>query len=336
MKTLNPKISVIMPVYNGEKFLKQSIESILKQSYKDFEFIVIDDGSTDESLSIIQYYMNVDKRITLISRENRGLVYSLNEGISLAKAEYIARMDSDDISLANRLEKQVKFLDKNGDVDILAGNVDLFGTIDEEYMRTYKEMFKGFSDKDRNETDLFDGYTICHPSVMIRTKVLKSLNGYNSEYKYSEDIELWFRAIKKGFKILKLDDILLKYRLHDNSKSYIERSFAAQDTFKVRVEYIKEFFESRRLNYLIWGAGDGGKNVNNILKSKFSNSNFVGWVDKFKKGNFLGKKVYSPKEILELDFDYIFIATSPGKYYAKEYLQQNKFINIKEFMICYW
>ncbi|WP_434290090.1 glycosyltransferase [Clostridium botulinum] len=330
------KISVVMPVYNSEKYLNQSIESILTQTYKNFEFIIINDGSTDTSLNIIKKYANADRRIKVISRENKGLVYSLNEGLSVSKGEYIARMDADDISLNKRFEKQVNILDKYPSIDILGGNVEVFGNIDDEYKYNYSKMFNGFNDINKNKEDLFDGYTICHPTVMIRKKALQDLKGYNFKYKYSEDIELWFRAIRNNFSILKIEDVILKYRLHENSKSYIEKKLAAQDTFKARLEYINENLKNQCINYLIWGCGNGGISVNNTIKKMYPNFNFLGWIDKFSEGNLQNKKIYKPGEITKIKFDYIFICTSEGKYFAKKYLIDQKFKNIDQFMICYW
>ena len=105
-----PMISVVMPVYNAEKYLDEAIKSILVQTCKDFEFIIINDGSNDKSLEIIEKYNIQDERIVLINRENRGLIASLNEGIEKTKGRYIARMDADDISLPDRFEKQIEFL----------------------------------------------------------------------------------------------------------------------------------------------------------------------------------------------------------------------------------
>jgi glycosyltransferase involved in cell wall biosynthesis len=106
------KISILMPVYNGEKYLREAIDSILNQTFTDFEFLIVDDGSTDNSVEIINSYQN--SRINLVKNDkNEGLVYTLNRGLSLAKGEYIARMDCDDISLPERLKKQIDFLDSN-------------------------------------------------------------------------------------------------------------------------------------------------------------------------------------------------------------------------------
>ena len=118
-----PQISVIMPVYNGERFLSEAVESILKQTYQDFEFIIVDDGSTDRSLEIIQYYQALDERIILIENgKNIGVASSLNKGISAAKGEFIARMDADDISLPERLEQQRAFMFTRPDLGVLGCN----------------------------------------------------------------------------------------------------------------------------------------------------------------------------------------------------------------------
>ncbi|EGR0539792.1 glycosyltransferase family 2 protein, partial [Vibrio cholerae] len=112
-------ISVIMSVYNAEKYLSESIESILKQTFRDFEFICIDDGSTDSSLEILKKYRDLDPRIILVSRDNKGLIYSLNEGLSLARYNYIARMDADDIAREDRLEKQYRYLSNKKNVSVV-------------------------------------------------------------------------------------------------------------------------------------------------------------------------------------------------------------------------
>ena len=103
-----PKISVVMSVYNGEKYLTEAVESILKQSFFDFEFIIINDGSSDKTQEILQRFQKEDKRIRVVSRANKGLIYSLNEGVKMAQGEYIARMDADDVSRPERLQKQLK------------------------------------------------------------------------------------------------------------------------------------------------------------------------------------------------------------------------------------
>ena len=207
----NPMVSVLLSVYNGEKYLDEAIESILNQTYQDFEFIIINDGSTDKSLEIIEKYKKEDNRIVVISRENKGLIYSLNEGISQAKGKYIARMDADDISLATRFEEQVKFMEKNLDIGICGTAVIGFG-------EGIKENTWKLSTADKTiKTGLLFSSCFAHPTVMIRRKlILEKKLYYDKRILHAEDFELWTRmAIYTKFANLKIP--LLKYRVLNNS-----------------------------------------------------------------------------------------------------------------------
>ncbi len=201
-----PKVSVIMPVYNGEKYLKESIDSILCQTIRDFEFIIIDDGSTDSTGEIIKSYK--DPRIVYIKNEkNLGISRSLNKAIEVASGEYIARMDADDISLPNRLKKQINCLSKNKNIGVCASSIIVFGN-GQEYIRT-------FSRKNNYlKTDMLFSCCLAHPTVMIRASVMKKNHlCYNSEFDGMEDYELWIRLAElTGFYCLK--NPLLKYRKH--------------------------------------------------------------------------------------------------------------------------
>ncbi|NTV50370.1 MAG: glycosyltransferase [Geobacteraceae bacterium] len=208
MKTT--KVTVLMPVYNGERYLREAIESILNQTFPDFEFLIINDGSTDHSVEIIASYN--DPRIKLIHNEiNLGLISTLNRGIDLAKGEYIARMDCDDVSLPERLEKQVTYLDENSACTVIAANViflDEQGISrgiweDDAKTHTYEEI-RNFLPK---------ANCIAHPSIMIREETLKKYR-YNPLQNASEDYDLWLRLCVDGVKIEKITEPLLKYRIH--------------------------------------------------------------------------------------------------------------------------
>jgi len=154
-------ISVVMPVYNGGKYLPESIESILNQSYKEFEFIIVNDGSSDRSLEIIQHYANQDNRIKIISRENKGNVFSLNEGILNATGKYIARIDQDDIARKERLKKQLEFM-QNNNLDICGSSVELFNNKGQ----VLKQWHYPKTDRDIKYT-LILMCSFAHPSVMM-------------------------------------------------------------------------------------------------------------------------------------------------------------------------
>jgi len=202
-----PKVSVVMSVYNGEKYLKEAIESILDQTFIDFEFIIINDGSTDSSLNILKEFEQKDKRIKVISRENKGLVISLNEGVKLAQGEYIARMDADDVSDPKRLEKQLKYAQNEG--------LWVCGTW------AKKVNDKGEAIGDMNyppSSKKIKSYALLHnpfihPSVIFKKDIFEKVGGYNQNFKNIEDYELWTRIVFK-YKTGNMSEMLLSYRVH--------------------------------------------------------------------------------------------------------------------------
>lgn len=204
-------ISVVMSVYNAEKYLAEAIESILTQTYTNFEFIIINDGSTDSSLEIIQNYMKKDERIVLISRENKGLPFSLNEGIEKAKGKYIARMDADDISLPTRFEDQLSFMNNNLDIGICGTWIEVFGE------NTKTKILKHSLEHNEMKTRLLFSVCFAHPTVMIRKEILdeNSLK-YNLNYVNAQDYELWSN-ISEVTKMANIPKVLLKYRVSENS-----------------------------------------------------------------------------------------------------------------------
>jgi glycosyltransferase involved in cell wall biosynthesis len=209
-----PKVSVVMSVYNGEKYLKESIDSILHQTFTDFEFIIINDGSTDETGKILSNYN--DSRIKIIEQENLGLTKSLNKGIKLSKGEYIARMDADDISLPERFEKQIKFLDANPE---FAAVGCWYYLIDEDgvIIKECKPSIKPYKIK---KAFIYSS-PIIHPSAMIRRKVLEEVNFYDEKFKYAQDRDLWFRILK-SYKLGIIPEFLFKFRYHSSSVSLME------------------------------------------------------------------------------------------------------------------
>ncbi|CAA6819082.1 MAG: Glycosyl transferase family 2 [uncultured Sulfurovum sp.] len=222
-------ISVVMSVYNAEVYLDEAIESILNQTYKSFEFIIINDGSTDKSLDIIEKYADKDNRIVLINRENRGLPYSLNEGILLAKGKYIARMDADDISLPSRLEEQVSFMGNNPEIGVCGTAVLNLSTGSSWILSSTDKMLK---------SELLFSTVFAHPTVMMnKALLLENQLFYNETFLQSQDFELWIRlADYTKFANLKIP--LLRYRI-------LEDSITRQANRKIEERYkrIKSIFE---------------------------------------------------------------------------------------------
>ena len=209
------KVSVIMSVYNGERHLRESVDSILNQTFKDFEFIIINDGSSDKTMDILKAYG--DKRIILITQDNMGLTKSLNNGIAIAKGRYIARQDADDKSEIDRLEKQVNYMESNLSVGLLG---TMFKIIDEN------GMFRRTSylpvDNEIIKERLVEINQFCHGSVMIRKVALEKVGTYRDYFKYAQDYDLWLR-ISESFHVSNLPEPLYCYRelMHAISSNHI-------------------------------------------------------------------------------------------------------------------
>jgi len=206
-----PFVTVLMPVYNSARYLADAITSILNQTYGDFELLIMDNASTDESPAIIQSFK--EPRIRYVRNEsNLGLAGSLNRGVTLSRGKYIARMDADDRSRPHRLQRQVSFMEKNPGIGICGGNI-LKHLNNRRYHVEYPQ-----SHADIRATQLFHS-GFAHPTVMMRREVLENnrLN-YNPEFKNIEDYELWVRLIEKT-ESANLPDILLDYQCHDQQLS---------------------------------------------------------------------------------------------------------------------
>lgn len=208
---MSVKVSIVMPVYNGEKYLKIAIDSILNQSFKDFEFIIIDDGSSDKSTEIIRLYN--DERIVFIKNTiNMGLIFSLNLGLESAKGKYIARMDQDDKSYLNRIEEQVKYMDEHPEIILTSTNARLFNESGFSYLLKKKITLE------KLKTNLLFSNCIVHPSVMLRKDYLKDYNlNYDLEYKGIEDYGLWLKMSIQNAKLAIIPKVLLDYRINIGS-----------------------------------------------------------------------------------------------------------------------
>lgn len=214
----NPEITVLMPVYNGERYLREAIESILNQTFKDFEFLIINDCSNDDSREIILSYK--DKRIRLIDNQvNMGQTKSLNKGLKIARGRYIARMDQDDISLPNRLEEQANFLRSNPEI-IAVGSL---GKYIDKGGRAIDVWKPSCDPREINLLMLFYNQ-IGHSSVMMDREAVLHIGGYNEWYQCSQDYELWSEMVRRKYKITNIPKFLFKARIHNHQASVTFRS----------------------------------------------------------------------------------------------------------------
>ncbi len=226
------KITVLMAVYNGEAYLKECIDSVLNQTYKDFEFLIVDDGSTDSTLDIIKSYK--DNRIRLLRNEkNLSQVSSLNIGLEHAKGEYIARIDADDIMLPSRLERQLNFLEKRPDMALIGS----YGEAINEKGQPISESRLPIRNEEIIATVLFGEFIMVHSSIMFRKDIIMSTGKYNEAFSFTEDYKLTTDLLAKGHKINNMPEIFIKYRIHNDrisvrdSKPQIERYIIALKEF---------------------------------------------------------------------------------------------------------
>ncbi len=234
-----PLISVVLPVYNGEKYLAEAIDSILAQTVTDFELVMIDDGSTDCSLQILRKYEQRDSRIRVVARENRGLATTLNDSIDIARGEWVARMDQDDIALPHRFERQLAWLKKTG-ADISGSWVRRFGSPDKRVVRLRQ------TDEAIKMEMLFCS-PFAHPAVMVRTALVKRLR-YDKTWEKAEDYDLWERAVEAGWKMTNVPEVLLLYRVHAAQISTRTANRQQQLVQDIRLRYWEFVFHSTRLN----------------------------------------------------------------------------------------
>lgn len=207
-----------MPVFNCQPYLSDAIDSILKQSFKDFELIIINDGSTDETLNIAKRFSRTDNRISIIDTPNQGVVAAINTGLNYAQGEIIARMDGDDICLPDRFQKQVDYLARNNDVVAVGGQILLI----DPQGRKLDILPLPTKHKKIDAAHMAGITAMTHPAVMFRSAALAKVLGYRKEVIHAEDIDLWLQLAEVGH-LANLDDVILLYRQHQTSIGYTKR-----------------------------------------------------------------------------------------------------------------
>ena len=243
-----PKISIIMPTYNAEKYLKPAVDSILNQTFKNFELLVIDDNSHDKTLKILSSYS--DSRIKIIKGDNKGISAALNKGLKRAKGEYIARMDADDIALPERLQVQSEYLDKHPEIGLCSSYFQGIGSSNRQWGQDVVEP-KDFY------TSLLYSIPMAHPSIMFRAQEFRDKNLYYDEsYKSSEDFEFFSRCIRQ-VKFYKIPQVLLQYRWHPKQSTYKHHDNGRSTYLRIIKRNFAQYLNiklSGKLLDLFWGA----------------------------------------------------------------------------------
>ena len=227
---MNELVSIILPVYNAEEFLKTAIDSVLSQTYQYFELLIINDGSTDNTSNIIQTFN--DPRIVFINQlSNKGITYRLNEGIKTATGKYIARIDADDIWHPQKLEKQVSYMKHHHDISFLATDFN-FLNHNGQIIKTIK------NSKYHLKKNILKRNLICHSSILLKKDIIKHIGKYNPAYEYAEDYDLWIRILS-NYNSFILPEVLTNYRITNTSISFKHRHKQIINTTKIKINGFK-------------------------------------------------------------------------------------------------
>lgn len=223
------KVSVVIPVYNGEKYVNDCIGSVLRQTYPDFELIVVNDGSTDRSLEMLREI--TDPRIRVVNRKH-DFIRSLNTGFKKARGEYIARMDIDDIMMPDRLEKQVALLDERPETAVCSSWVECFGNAEGVLQARGEEI-------EFPLIEMLLSNIIFNPTAMIRRAFLLENRIRYQVYDYAEDYKMWFEIAKKGGRFWVIPEPLVKYRVSTDQVSYTKKDTQVATTLRIREEILE-------------------------------------------------------------------------------------------------
>ncbi|MDI3546992.1 MAG: hypothetical protein PWR10_644 [Halanaerobiales bacterium] len=337
-----PEISVLMSVYNGEEFIGESIESILNQTYDDFEFIIVNDGSTDRTREIIESYN--DSRIRLFDFEqNQGVGPALDFGLSKVNGKYIAKADSDDIFEPIRFMEQKKFLENNPDIDIVGSFIEFFPHNNKVKKSQRYRTFKSIIEKEINSVvhwqamreRLYWYCSLTHTTIMGKSKVIKKV-GYE-DFPMGTDYNLFYKLNKMGYKMANIDKVLVKMRVSSTSITARNNDlFFRKSLYRIKKEEINNLFEENNEVY-VWGAGSMGQNL--LYALNINNLNIKGFIDSDKKKQdtiIKGKKVFSPELLKETEKKpKILVASQPGKFEIAEYLKDLGYNHLDDFVVYY-
>lgn len=284
MTTNKPSITVSLSAYNNEKFIEKTIQSVLSQTFRDFEFIIVNDGSKDDTLKIIEKYAKQDARIIVIDRGNKGIIASKNEILALAKGVYIANIDGDDIALPERFRLQKDFLDSHPEMVCVGSDTEL---IDEKGRFLTKITHNRGLDIRKG---ILEGHgEITNPAAMIRTDAFKKIGGCHTDYLYAEDLDVWLRLDEMGG----LDNIpiaLTQYRIHPNSASEKFGATQRQSALKACQDaWKRRNIEGQFTATALWRAGS-------TRESKLEYTLKYGWLA-WNNQQFLTATIYGVKAL---------------------------------------
>lgn len=331
----NPEVSVILPFYNAEKTLSVAIESILCQTFTDFELLLINNASSDKSLKIAQDFAKSDSRIRVLKEDKKGVAHAMNCGLENARNKWIARMDADDVSLPQRLEKQVKFLKKNKEIDFVGSEVKYVPhNKNTQGFKRFVDWGNSFQSTKEIELKRFVELPIVNPSILFKRSVFDKYGGC-IQSDFPEDYEMQLRYLSKGVKMAKIEEPLLEWHDYSTRLTRTDDRYSTGAFFKVKAKYFKIWSEDNNRfhpNIWVWGAGRKTRQRAQLMEKE--GLNIVGFVDINESRTTVKQTIHYTKIPAP---GQIFIVPMVANYGAskkiKDFLIHNKYIEGKDFMM---
>jgi glycosyltransferase involved in cell wall biosynthesis len=260
-----PRISILIPCYNASHTLNEAIESMLNQTFTDFEIIAVDDDSEDNTKNILEDWAIRDHRVKVFSKDHSGIIETLNYGLKYCTAEYIARMDADDRSHHERLAEQIAFLDAHSKIGLVSCLVKGFPQQDvREGFRVYIDWLNSLKSNHEIQRELYVESPFPHPSVVFRKQVILEVGGYQ-EHGWAEDYDLWLRMAQAGIKFAKVPSVCLEWREHPERLTRKDSRYSLENFLRAKAYYLMKGPISGRDAVIIWGAGMMGRRLSKQL-----------------------------------------------------------------------
>lgn len=306
---MSPAVSVLLPCYNAAAHLAQCLESLLSQSFIDFEIVAVDDGSEDETPDLLEKRAGEDSRLRVLHRPHRGIAAALMAATREARAGLLARMDADDRCRSDRLECQVRFLSDHAEVDVLGSRIRMFPRpqLTDGLLR-YESWVNRLLTHEEIVRDLFVESPIPHPSVMMRKDRLEEVGGYR-DVGWPEDYDLWMRMARAGARFAKLPEVLLEWRDRPERASRKDERFSDESFQGLKEHYLLDTFLAERTEVVIWGAGPVGKRWSHRIRERGLKVGYFVDLDPRKIGKRIhGALVIAASDIAQLRGHFVLVA----------------------------
>jgi len=263
-----PGISIILPCYNAALTLDDTLESLARQTLDDFEVVAVDDGSSDTTLAILNCWAARDSRFRILSQPHGGVIVAANAGLRACRADYIARMDADDISHPERLERQAGFLDEHPEVAVVSSLIKVFSEegVREGY-QLYVQWLNSLVTNEDIRREMFVESPLANPSVMVRASWFEKMGGYQ-ENSWPEDYDLWLRMYLAGAVFAKVPEVLLSWRDHPERITRTDGRYSVTNFLRAKAHYLARGPLSNRDAVIVWGAGMMGRRLGKQLQDQ--------------------------------------------------------------------